>query len=76
VGEAVAPFRNQVVIATKFGFDIDLKTGQRRGGLNSHPDHIREVVEAMLKRLKIDSIDLLYQYRVDPAVPAEDVGAQ
>src|SRR5881396_3353624 len=73
VGEAVAPFRNQVVIATKFGFDIDLKTGQRRGGLNSRPDHIREVVEAMLKRLKIDSIDLLYQHRVDPAVPAEDV---
>src|SRR2546430_6865056 len=58
VGEAVAPFRNQVVIATKFGFDIDLKTGQRRGGLNSRPDHIREVVEAMLKRLEIDSIDL------------------
>jgi aryl-alcohol dehydrogenase-like predicted oxidoreductase len=73
VGEAVAPFRNQVVIATKFGFDIDLKTGQRRGGLNSRPDHIREVVEAMLKRLKIDSIDLLYQHRVDPAVTVEDV---
>jgi aryl-alcohol dehydrogenase-like predicted oxidoreductase len=51
VGEAVAPFPNQVVIATKFGFDIDLKTGQRSGGLNSRPDHIREVVEAMLKRL-------------------------
>jgi len=73
VGEAVAPFRDQVAIATKFGFDIDLKTGQRSGGLNSRPDHIREVVEAMLKRLTIDSIDLLYQHRVDPAVPVEDV---
>jgi len=73
VGEAVAPFRDQVAIATKFGFDIDLKTGQRSGGLNSRPDHIREVVEAMLKRLNIDSIDLLYQHRVDPAVPIEDV---
>jgi len=73
VGEAVAPFRDQVVIATKFGFDIDLKTGQRSGGLNSRPGHIREVVEAMLKRLKTDTIDLLYQHRVDPAVPVEDV---
>jgi aryl-alcohol dehydrogenase-like predicted oxidoreductase len=72
VGEAVAPFRHQVVIATKFGFDIDLKTGQRRGGLNNRPDHIREVVEAILRRLKIDSIDLLYQHRVDPAMPLED----
>ena len=75
VGEAVAPFRNQAVIATKFGFDIDLKTGQRRSGLNSRPDHIREVVEAMLKRLRIDSIDLLYQHRVDPSVPVEDVAS-
>jgi aryl-alcohol dehydrogenase-like predicted oxidoreductase len=74
VGEAVAPFRDQVVIATKFGFDIDPKTGQRSGGLNSRrPDHIREVVEAMLKRLKTDTIDLLYQHRVDPAVPIEEV---
>lgn len=73
VGEALAPIRDQVVIATKFGFDVDLKTGQRSGGMNSRPDHIREVVEAMLKRLKIDSIDLLYQHRVDPAVPIEDV---
>lgn len=73
VGEAVAPFRDRVVIATKFGFDIDSKTGQRRSGLNSHPEHIREVVEAMLKRLKTDTIDLLYQHRVDPAVAIEDV---
>jgi aryl-alcohol dehydrogenase-like predicted oxidoreductase len=62
-----------VVIATKFGFDIDSKTGQRSGGLNSRPEHIREVVETMLKRLKTDTIDLLYQHRVDPAVPIEDV---
>jgi len=73
VGEALAPFRDQVVIATKFGFDIDPKTGQRSGVLNSRPDHIREVVEAMLKRLKTDTIDLLYQHRVDPAVPIEEV---
>src|SRR3974390_1011881 len=73
VGEALAPIRDQVVIATKFGFDIDLKTGQRGAGLNSRPEHIREVVEAMLKRLKTDTIDLLYQHRVDPAVPIEDV---
>src|SRR5437667_3948448 len=73
VGEAVAPFRDQVVIATKFGFDIDSKTGQRSGGLNSRPEHIREVVEAMLKRLKTGTIDLLYQHRVDPAVAIEDV---
>lgn len=73
VGEAVAPFRDQVVIATKFGFDIDSKTGQRSGGLNSRPEHIREVVEAMLKRLKAGTIDLLYQHRVDPAVAIEDV---
>ena len=73
VGEALAPFRERVVIATKFGFDIDLKTGKRSGGLNSRPEHIREVVEAMLKRLKTDTIDLLYQHRVDPAVPIEEV---
>jgi len=73
LGGAIAPLRDQVVIATKFGFDIDLKSGKRSGGLNSRPEHIREVVEAMLKRLKTDTIDLLYQHRVDPAVPIEDV---
>src|ERR1700722_5111067 len=72
VGEALAPIRDQMVIATKFGFDIDPKTGRRNGGVNSRPDHIREVVEAMLKRLKIDTIDPLYQPRVDPAVPIKD----
>jgi aryl-alcohol dehydrogenase-like predicted oxidoreductase len=64
-----------VVIATKFGLDIDPKTGQRRSGLNSRPEHIREAVEAMLKRLKTSTIDLLYQHRVDPAVAIEDVAA-
>jgi aryl-alcohol dehydrogenase-like predicted oxidoreductase len=73
VGEALAPFRDQIVISTKFGFDIDQETGERRGGLNSRPDHIRAVVEAMLKRLRTDRIDLLYQHRVDPDVPIEDV---
>ena len=73
VGEALAPIRDQAVVATKFGFDIEPKTGQRSGGLNSRPEHIRDVVEAMLKRLKIHTIDLLYQHRVDPAVPIEDV---
>ena len=74
VGEALAPLRDQVVIATKFGFGIgtDPNTGQQRG-LNSQPQHIREVVEASLKRLRTDHIDLLYQHRVDPAVPIEDV---
>jgi len=73
LGEAVAPFRDQVAIATKFGFDIDSETGARTGGLNSRPDHIRAVVEAQLVRLRTDHIDLLYQHRVDPAVPMEDV---
>jgi len=73
LGEAVEPFRDRVVIATKFGFDIDPDTGARTGGLNSRPEHIRAVVEAMLKRLRTDRIDLLYQHRVDPAVPMEDV---
>ena len=73
VGEAVEPFRDQVVIATKFGFEINLATGARTGGLNSRPEHIRDVTEAMLKRLRTDRIDLLYQHRVDPAVPMEDV---
>lgn len=73
VGEALAPIRDQVVIATKFGFDIDLASGQRGSGLNSRPDHIRQVAEASLKRLRTDVIDLLYQHRVDPDVPIEEV---
>jgi aryl-alcohol dehydrogenase-like predicted oxidoreductase len=73
VGEAVEPFRDQVVIATKFGFDIDPATKTRTGKLNSRPEHIREVAEASLKRLRTDRIDLLYQHRVDPDVPMEDV---
>ncbi len=73
VGEALAPFRGQVVIATKFGFDIDPETGQRRAGLNSRPEHIRQVAEASLKRLRVEAIDLFYQHRVDPDVPIEDV---
>jgi aryl-alcohol dehydrogenase-like predicted oxidoreductase len=72
VGEALAPVRNQVVIATKFGFDVDPETRERRG-LNSRPAHIRHAVEASLKRLRTDTIDLLYQHRVDPDVPIEDV---
>ncbi len=72
VGEALAPIRNQVVIATKFGFDFDPVTKQRLG-FNSRPEHIKKVVEASLKRLRTDVIDLLYQHRVDPAVPIEDV---
>jgi aryl-alcohol dehydrogenase-like predicted oxidoreductase len=72
VGEALAPFRSKVVIATKFGFDIDPVTGQQRG-LNSRPEHIKEVAEASLKRLKTETIDLFYQHRVDPNVPIEDV---
>src|SRR6266498_3440504 len=73
VGEALAPFRDQVVIATKFGFDIDLDTGQRRAGVNSRPEHIKRVADASLKRLKVESSDLFYQHRVDPDVPIEDV---
>jgi aryl-alcohol dehydrogenase-like predicted oxidoreductase len=73
VGEALAPVRNEVVIATKFGFDIDLVTGERRSGLNSRPDHIKAVAERSLKHLKVEAIDLFYQHRVDPAVPIEDV---
>jgi len=72
VGEALAPHRKQVVIATKFGFDIS-PAGQRRSGLNSRPEHIKQVAEASLKRLKTDAIDLFYQHRVDPDVPIEDV---
>jgi aryl-alcohol dehydrogenase-like predicted oxidoreductase len=73
VGEALQPFREEVVIATKFGFDIDLETGERRGGTNSRPEHIRLVAEASLKRLRTEHIDLFYQHRVDPEVPIEDV---
>jgi len=73
LGEGVAPFREKVVIATKFGFDIDFETGARRGGLNSRPEHVKLAVDAMLKRLRTDRIDLLYQHRVDPQVPIEDV---
>ena len=73
VGEALAPVRDRVVLATKFGFDIDAKTGERRGGVNSKPEHIKAVAEASLKRLGVEVIDLFYQHRVDPAVPIEDV---
>ena len=73
VGEALQPIRDQVVIATKFGFDIDQASGERRAGTNSRPAHIRAVVEASLKRLRTDRIDLLYQHRVDPEVPIEEV---
>jgi aryl-alcohol dehydrogenase-like predicted oxidoreductase len=73
VGEALAPFRDQVVIASKFGFDLDPETGERRGSLNSRPEHIKQVAEASLKRLRTDVIDLFYQHRVDPNVPIEDV---
>jgi aryl-alcohol dehydrogenase-like predicted oxidoreductase len=72
VGEALAPFREQVVIATKFGFKIDPNTG-KQAGLDSRPQHIKVVAEASLKRLKTDTIDLFYQHRVDPEVPIEDV---
>jgi aryl-alcohol dehydrogenase-like predicted oxidoreductase len=71
VGEALAPFRDQVVIATKFGFDID-PNGQQRG-LNSRPEHVKKVAEASLERLEVDTIDLFYQHRVDPDVPIEEV---
>jgi aryl-alcohol dehydrogenase-like predicted oxidoreductase len=77
VGEALAPFRDQVAIATKFGFDISPNCDPRgmKGspGLNSRPEHIKEAVEGSLKRLKVEAIDLLYQHRVDPNVPIEDV---
>jgi len=72
VGEALAPFRDQVVIATKFGFDIDSRTGEQRG-LDSRPEHIKQVAAQSLKRLKTDHIDLFYQHRVDPEVPIEEV---
>src|SRR5216117_3296456 len=73
VGEALAPFRGQVVIATKFGWKIDPKAERGLAGLDSRPEHIKEVAEASLKRLKVDSIDLFYQHRVDTNVPIEDV---
>ena len=77
VGEALAPFRGQVVIVTKFGFDISPNSDPRgmKGspGLNSRPEHIKEAVEGSIKRLKVEAIDLLYQHRVDPNVPIEDV---
>jgi aryl-alcohol dehydrogenase-like predicted oxidoreductase len=73
VGEALAPVRSQVVIATKFGFKLDSKADRGLGGVDSRPEHIRQVAEASLKRLKVEAIDLLYQHRVDPDVPIEDV---
>lgn len=73
LGEGVAGFRDKIVIATKFGWNIDQETGKRLPGLNSKPEHIKKVVAGMLKRLKTDRIDLLYQHRVDPEVPIEDV---
>jgi aryl-alcohol dehydrogenase-like predicted oxidoreductase len=73
LGEALAPFRAQVVVATKFGFELDPRTGQRTGALNSRPEHIKEVAEASLKRLRTDVIDLFFQHRVDPVVPIEEV---
>ena len=73
VGEALQPIRDKVVIATKFGFDIDLATGKRGPGTNSRPEHIKAVADASLKRLRTDSIDLFYQHRVDLDVPIEDV---
>src|SRR3977135_249366 len=72
VGEALAPLREQVVIATKFGWKLDPNTG-KQAGLDSRPEHIKEVAEASLKRLKTNVIDLFYQHRVDPDVPIEDV---
>jgi len=73
LGEGIKPFRNNIVVATKFGWNIDQETGQRLPGLNSKPEHIKIVVDGMLKRLQTDRIDLLYQHRVDPQVPIEDV---
>ncbi len=73
VGEALAPVRDKVVIATKFGFNIDPDTGERRAGVASRPERIRRAVEGSLKRLGLEAIDILYQHRVDPAVPIEEV---
>jgi aryl-alcohol dehydrogenase-like predicted oxidoreductase len=73
LGEAIVPFRDKVVITSKFGWNIDLETGERRPGLNSRPERIKLAVDGMLRRLRTDRIDLLYQHRVDPEVPIEDV---
>src|SRR3954453_3352229 len=73
VGEAVEPFRDEVVIATKFGWNIDVEGVQQKPPLNSRPEHIKHVAEASLRRLRTDRIDLFYQHRVDPAVPIEEV---
>ena len=73
VGEALEPVRDQVIIATKFGFDIDPKTGKRGPGTNSKPEHIKAAADACLKRLRTDHIDLFYQHRVDENTPIEDV---
>lgn len=73
LGESIQPFRNKVVITSKFGWNIDPETGRFQMGLNSKPDHIKKAVDGMLKRLRTDRIDLLYQHRVDPQVPIEDV---
>jgi aryl-alcohol dehydrogenase-like predicted oxidoreductase len=73
VGEALKPLRDEILIATKFGRNIDPDTGVRHDGVNSKPDHIRAAVEGSLRRLKTDRIDLLYQHRADPEVPMEDV---
>jgi aryl-alcohol dehydrogenase-like predicted oxidoreductase len=73
LGEALAPVRKDVVIATKFGWNVDPETGKQNPGLNSRPDHIRVAVDGSLKRLRTETIDLLYQHRVDPDVPIEDV---
>lgn len=76
LGEGVASFRDKIVIATKFGWNIDQETGRMVGGTNNRPEHIRKVVEGMLKRLRTDRIDLLYQHRVDQNVPIEDVAGE
>jgi aryl-alcohol dehydrogenase-like predicted oxidoreductase len=73
LGDAIQPFRNDIVITSKFGWNINQETGERLPGLNSRPDHIKRVVDGMLKRLRTDRIDLLYQHRVDPEVPIEEV---
>jgi len=73
VGEALEPFRGRVAIATKFGFELDPKGGPKWVGLNSRPEHIKEVAEGSLKRLRVEALDLFYQHRVDPNVPIEDV---
>jgi aryl-alcohol dehydrogenase-like predicted oxidoreductase len=73
LGEALSPFHGQVIIATKFGHNLDSTTRANLGGLNSRPEHVKQVAEESLKRLKVESIDLFYQHRVDPEVPIEDV---